>query len=201
MISKMISAQPYQKPIQFVCMMNPLSMKNLFIVLAFALVTISCNKEITELPPATQTGANTFGLKLNGAMWVPKGFAGIPDSDLLKARLLGDVLIITAQNFSSSPTETEFEIKIYGVSGTGTYLLNSNTSYPNGPGSYGYHVKRRINPLDEWITSAAQTGTVIITKLDTVAKIVSGTFEFNAENRLNAAQTIAVTEGRFDIKY
>ena len=154
-----------------------------------------------ELPPATQTGANTFGLKLNGEIWMPQGFAGIPDSDLLKARLLGDVLIITAQNFSSSPTETEFEMRIFGTTGTGTYLLNSNTSYPNGPTNYGYHVKRRVNPLDEWITSATQTGWVTITKLDTTARIVSGTFQFNAANLVNAAQTISVMEGRFDIKY
>jgi len=176
-------------------------MKNLIAACLSFILLLSCKKEVKELPPATQTGANTFGLKLNGEMWVPQGFAGIPDSDLLKARLLGNVLIVTAQNFSSSPTETEFEMKIYGVTGTGTYLLNTNTSYPNGPSSYGYHVKRRLTPLDEWITSVVQTGSVNITRLDTAAHIVSGAFRFNAENLLNAAQTISVTEGRFDIKY
>ena len=52
----------------------------------------------------------------------------------------------------------------------------------------------------EWITSAAQTGSITITKLDTVAGIVSGTFQFNAENDIDATKTITVTEGRFDIK-
>ncbi|MGQ0740160.1 MAG: DUF6252 family protein [Bacteroidota bacterium] len=176
-------------------------MKNILIATLSLAVFISCKKEVKELPPATQTGANTFGLKLNGEMWVPQGFAGIPDSDLLKARLLGNVLIITAQNFSSSPTETEFEMKVFGAAGAGTYLFSSNTSYPNGPNNYGYHVKRKLNPLDEWITSAAQTGSVNITRLDTAARIVSGTFRFNAENLVNPSQTISVTEGRFDIKY
>jgi len=176
-------------------------MKNILAACISLFLLASCKKDIKELPPATQTGANTFGLKLNGEMWVPQGFAGIPDGDLLKARLLGDVLIVTAQNFSSSPTETEFEMRIFGVTGPGTYMLNTNTSYPGGPTSYGYHVKRRVNPLDEWITSAAQTGSVTITKLDTGAHIVSGTFQFNAENLVNAAQTISVTEGRFDIRY
>lgn len=176
-------------------------MKNLFLI-ALLSCFISCKKkEIKDLPPATQTGANTFGLKLNGENWIPQGFIGIPDNDLLKARLLGDVLIITAQNFSSSPTETEFEIKLYGVTGTGTYVLNTNTAYPNGPTSYGYHVKRRITPLDEWITSAAQTGSVTITKLDTTAQIVSGSFSYQAENLRNASQTISITEGRFDCRY
>ena len=180
---------------------DPLFMKKAILGLFFISLLLSCKKkEIKELPPATQTGANTFGLKINGENWVPQGFAGIPDSDLLKARLLGTMLVITAQNFASSPTETEFEMKIYNVTGTGTYLMNTNTSYPNGPTSYGYHVKRRLTPLDEWITSAAQTGSITITKLDTTAGIVSGTFQFNAENDIDATKTIAVTEGRFDIK-
>lgn len=176
-------------------------MKNILVACLSVLALASCKKEIKELPPATQTGANTFGLKINGEMWVPKGFVGLPDNDLLKARLLGDVLIVTAQNFSSSPTETEFELRLFGVTGPGTYQLNTNATYPGGPTSYGYHVKRRVNPLDEWITSTTQTGSVVITKLDTANHIVSGTFQFNAQNIMNAAQTIAVTEGRFDIKY
>lgn len=176
-------------------------MKKTLITGLLSIILLSCKKEVTELPPATQTGANTFGLKLNGQMWVPKGFAGIPDGDLLKARLLGDVLIITAQNFSSSPTETEFEIHLTGVTGPATFQLNTNTGYPNAFTNYAYHVKRRLTPLDEWITSSFQTGSVTISKLDTAGHIVSGTFQFNAENMLDAAQTISVTEGRFDIRY
>lgn len=176
-------------------------MKNILLACVSVIALASCKKEIKELPPATQTGANTFGLKINGEMWVPQGFAGISADDLLKARKLGNILIITAQNFASSPTETEFEMKLYGITGAGTYLLNTNTNYPNGPTNYGYHVKRKLTPLDEWITSAAQNGSVTISKLDTVARIVSGTFQFNAENDMDASRTIAVTEGRFDIKY
>jgi len=176
-------------------------MKNTLFFSLLSLFIFACKKEVTELPPATQTGANTFGLKLNGEMWVPRGFAGLPDNDKLVARLLGNVLIITAQNFESSPTETEFEIRLFGVTGTGTYSLNTNTNYPGGPTSYGYHVKRRLTPLDEWITSATQTGSVNITRFDTTAQIVSGTFQFNAQNTTNPSQTIAVTEGRFDVRY
>ena len=176
-------------------------MKKALALSFLSLFFFACKKEVTELPPATQTGANTFGLKINGEMWVPKGFAGLPDNDKLVAKLLGNVLIITAQNFESSPTETEFELRIFGVTGTGTYSMNTNTTYPGGPTSYGYHVKRRFSPLDEWITSSTQTGSVTISRLDTTAQIVSGTFSFNAGNLVNAVQTIAVTEGRFDVRY
>lgn len=176
-------------------------MKRTIITCLSFILLLSCNKEIKELPEPTQTGAGTFGLKLNGTLWAPQGFAGIPDEDLLKARLLGDVLIITAQNFASSPTETQFDLHIKGITGTGTYSLNTNTGYPNDFTTYAYHVKRRLTPLDEWITSAAQTGTIIITRFDTGARIISGTFEFNAENMSDPSRTISVTEGRFDVKY
>lgn len=176
-------------------------MKKTIIACLAVLLFFSCKKDVKELPAPTQTGANTFGLKLNGTMWVPKGFAGIPDDNLLKARLLGDVLIITAQNFSSSPTETQFDIHIKGITGPGTFSLNTNTGYPNDLTTYAYHVKRRLTPLEEWITSAAQTGSVTVSKLDTSAHIVSGTFQFNAENMTDASKTISVTEGRFDLKY
>lgn len=176
-------------------------MKKTIITCLSVIFFLSCKKEVTELPAPTQTGANTFGLKLNGTLWVPQGFAGIPDEDLLKARLLGDVLIITAQNFSSSPTETQFDLHIKGITGPGTYPLNTNTGYPSDFTTYAYHVKRRLTPLDEWITSAAQTGSITITRLDTAAHIVAGTFAFNAENMADASRTITVTEGRFDIKY
>jgi Family of unknown function (DUF6252) len=192
----------YTKIHLFALYKSSIIMKKAIILCTSILFLLSCKKDkMAELPPATQTGANTFGLKINGEMWVPKGFAGIPDDDLLKARVLGTTLIITAQNFSSSPTETEYELRLVNVTGTGTYLLNTDFTYPNALVSYAYHVKRRLTPLDEWITSAAQTGSITLTRFDTTARIVSGTFQFNAENDLNAAQTISVTEGRFDIKY
>ena len=160
---------------------------------------VACNKEVEELPAATQTGANTFGAKVDGKIWVPSKFGVLPADDLLQARFNApNSLLIKAKNFASSPTETEFEIQIAGVTGTGTYLLNTNVTKPTAA-SYGYYVKRRFTPENEWITSATHTGSVTITKLDTVNKIVSGAFQFNALD-LYSTQTLSVTEGRFDIK-
>jgi hypothetical protein len=61
-------------------------------------------------------------------------------------------------------------------------------------------VRRKINPLNEWITSTQHTGTVTITKWDLTNGIVSGTFEFNAGSMDNSEGPITVTDGRFDIK-
>lgn len=174
-----------------------------YILTAVLLISLfaSCKKDVDELPPATQTGAHTFGAKVNGELWVPQGFGPIPANDKLEAMIYpnGD-LRIKAKNFASSPNETEFEIFIAAVTATGTYSLNSNVTYPTFSASYGYFVKRKFTPEDEWLTNSTTTGSVTITKLDLPNKIVSGTFQFNAASIYTPSNILSVTEGRFDIK-
>ena len=177
------------------------SMKNIAIAALAIFLFAACNKDVTELPPATQSGANTFGLKINGEMWVPKLFGPFPANDILEARFTSPTsIIINARNFASSPNETEFEINLENVTGPGTYLLNTNTPRQSATASYAYYVKRNLTPENEWMTTSAYTGSVTITKLDVVNNIVSGTFQFNAINLYNAPAPVSVTEGRFDIK-
>lgn len=176
-------------------------MKKAFFILLITLVSFSCKKKIEELPPATQTGANTFGARVDGQMWIPQRFGVINASNLLEARLLGNNFFLTAQNFASSPNESEFDIVIVGLTAPGTYTLNSNTSHPNSNFSYGYYVKRKLSPLFEYITSTTYSGTVNITRFDTTSRIVSGIFAFQAGETANTAAPINVTEGRFDVKY
>jgi hypothetical protein len=177
-------------------------MKNIFPLICCLFLLASCKKEVDELPAPSDTGANTFGLKLNGEFWVPQKFGIVPTASILEARFSGTGgLFINARNFSSSPTETEFEIYLKDVSGPGTYPLNQPTqNYPNQQASYAYYIKRRFMPLNEWITSDRFTGSVTITKFDKVAHIVSGSFEFTAGSVDGTADPITVTEGRFDVQ-
>jgi len=176
-------------------------MKNIFILFSIVFILASCKKTIDALPEPTQTGANTFGLKLNGEFWVPQKFAGI-SAPILKAQLTGpNDLMITAQNFALEPKESQFNLYVKNITGPGIYTLNQNTDiYPNSSVSYAYYVKRKINPLNEWITSSQYTGTVTITKWDLEHMIISGTFEFNAGSIDSSEQPITVTDGRFDVK-
>jgi hypothetical protein len=50
-----------------------------------------------------------------------------------------------------------------------------------------------------YMTSSMHTGKVQFTRIDTINRIVSGTFEFSAIDK-NTGKTIKVTDGRFDIK-
>lgn len=174
-------------------------MKRILIALLPLMALISCKKDVTELPAATQTGANTFGAKVNGNLWAPQGFGSLPANDILEARMSGHDIVINARNFASSPNETEFQLTIFNVTAPGVYPLNTNVTHPNGTSSYGYYVKRNITPQDEWVTSATQTGSVTISKIDDVNRVVSGTFQFNAGSLYNTG-VLTVTEGRFDVK-
>lgn len=177
-----------------------ISMKKLFIVLGVIFFAAACKKDVSELPPATQTGADTFGAKVDGELWVPSGFGIIPTADILDAHFApGKDLYINARNFSRSPVETEFEFFIKGVNAPGTYTLNQSKS--GNTNSYAYYVKRNVTPLNEWSTNASYTGTVNISQVDTVNRFVSGTFAFTAINAYNTPQVLTVTEGRFDVKY
>lgn len=176
-------------------------MKSLFAPIIALLLLAACKKKIEELPPATQNGANTFGAMVNGQMWIPQRFGPFNADNILEARMLGNNFFITAQNFASSPNETEFDIRIIGLTGTGVYPLNSNTVHPASYLSYGYYVKRKLSPLNEWITSSTYTGSVSITRYDTTARIVSGTFAFTAGEINNSAAPLQVSDGRFDLRY
>ncbi len=176
-------------------------MKKIVTVCLAGFLLVSCKKEVSELPPATQTGANTFGAKVNGVFWIPRGFGPIPASDKLEVRVLGGTdMYINAMDISSSPTETEFEISVKGITGPGTYLLNTTVGYPSSASNYAYYVKRILTPKEEWMTTSIQTGSVTITKFDLTNKIVSGTFQFNMSDIYDASRTISVTDGRFDIR-
>ena len=174
-------------------------MKKILLAFLPLILLISCNKD-SELPPVTENGNGTFGAKVDGVAWAPKGFGPFPANDILEARMSGTTITINARNFASSPNETEFQLTIFNVTAPGIYPLNTDVSHPNGAASYGYYVKRRYTPENEWITNSTYTGHVTITKIDMVNRIVAGTFEFNAINMYNAPQPLVVTEGRFDVK-
>ena len=173
---------------------------HIFCFVIISLILFSCKKEVSELPAATESGANTFGCKIDGSLWVPAGFGVAPTAPKLEARIVGTELYINARNFSSSPTESEFEIYIKNLIGPGNYTLSTGSSHPDYSNNYAYYVHRKVNPDNEWVTTSPYTGTLTITKVDSVNHFVSGTFDFQAINLYNTPQPINVTEGRFDVK-
>lgn len=176
-------------------------MKNVLLLAVALIVFISCGRQITALPQTTQAGTNTFGAKINGSLWGPAKFGVVQTAPILAARFAADnSVVITARNFSSSPTETEMEICLKNIQKTGMIYLNQSTAVsPNETASYGYFVRRKIRPVEEWITNNQLGGWVNVTRYDPESRVIAGTFEFQAANILGGSAPITVTEGRFDV--
>lgn len=177
-------------------------MKNFILLSILVAGLAACSKKVEELPPATTTGANTFGASVKGALWTPRGKGIIPTAPILEANFAGNnSYIINARNFGSTPNESEIELFLYNVTAPGTYALNTSTSSGvNAIASYGLYIERKVSPIGNWITDPQHTGSITVTRLDPVAKIISGTFYFTGKDIMGTAGPVTVTEGRFDVK-
>ena len=178
-------------------------MKTLCFIIALFMVTLlSCKKQpvdqLSLLPPATQTGANTFGCLVNGKAFLPRS---------------GSSLIVR-KNFACTYSYTE-----------NGYVFNVGASRDLGGGSSDdvgiatdslkigegetLSLTKYFTPgqafgaydlnLSSYTTNANTTGQLTITHLDTVKHIVSGIFQFKAVSK--GGDTVKVTNGRFDVHY
>jgi hypothetical protein len=172
-------------------------------LLPLVLLNIQCKKKNAEpdLPPVTQSGANTFGCRINGKVFVPKVNAGG-----YSQRLMSDYLPnspgntysfgVSAYNNSEIPnviigfssTSTILETgKIYQLQATSSQSGFVTTYYEQTGGQGNFRV---VAPL---------TGQLTILKIDLVAKIISGAFFFDATN--DKGEKVEIKDGRFDVKY
>ena len=175
-------------------------MKKLIILFITTIFLACCNKDetptptptpVSQLPPATQTGANTFGCLLDGEVFKP----GLTNNSYNCFYQLVDgeyYFLVTANNTKNNITKGIFvgtekktisqgqTLNLYQrISGNawGTYFLNSNPH----------------------TTSDLETGELKITKLDFVNNIVSGTFWYDVKDSQNVVHQIR--DGRFDMQF
>ncbi len=174
-------------------------MKNLlFLLLAF--FTLSCcNKdddkpktELEKLPPATQTGANTFGCLLDGQAFIPSG--GINPLDCVYQFVNGGYYFALQGN-KRNQNNTLVGISV-GTQNLQIYqnqtLRLSNNEMGNASGGYFYGASWNY-------TSSVNDGELKITKLDTQNQILSGTLWFDVKDQNGVIHEIR--EGRFDMQY
>ncbi|TAE43334.1 MAG: hypothetical protein EAZ51_01875 [Sphingobacteriales bacterium] len=174
--------------------MKPL--KNILVLFcSLLMLAASCKKEksknpIDDLPPATQTGANTFGCLINGEIWKPKG--GLLDRTLdlsYDPGYMGGTFNVLANRLISQGVKESITIGSYNIKSTGSYVISEDKViiyYSNSKCTYLGSEKDNV-----------QTGTLTISRLDLQAKIISGTFNFKLEK--TGCPTIIATEGRFDL--
>ena len=168
-------------------------MKNLKAVLLALLIlslNLSCKKD--SMPPKpTQTGANTMYAKVNGKPWQKKAcWSCISGGGALDAVYEDGTLkfFVTGQN---NDQKIVISVGVKELKSIGTYPLSNKDL------NFGYITTENFR----YFTSNNSLGIIKITKIDLANKIISGTFEFTAEDENNSANTIKVTDGWFDIVY
>ena len=172
----------------------------------FCLATMACDKDKhgPDLPPITTTGANTFGCRINGKVWVPskrpKGdLPQIEGGIVTRYDSIGpeknwyDLLI-----FAYREDLTGFQIFLRRINSIGQYqLFFTPSEFPSCvdcSNSYGYY----YTSVSDYKSLPIVESSVNLTQYDTINKIFSGNFSFVALNK-NGGDSIFVTDGRFDI--
>lgn len=146
-----------------------------------------CNKKdvVLPLPAETQTGANTFGCKINGIIYTPRG-SGNCYKFLIQYYKSDSLLAINTNNGCISG----LSIFLKGV-----YETKDYTIFAPAFNSFYYNTNEtNCNRFDR--TNSLQTGTITITRFDLTAKIVSG--RFNGVLKQIGCPDVKITEGRFD---
>jgi hypothetical protein len=161
----------------------------LFLALTALLLAAGCKKDSPDdgLPATTQEGRNTFGCLVDGQAFGPKPPMGINSSsrDPLEASIYRTDILVSAKG------DGYMDFALRNAFRPGTY--------PVGEISAGNYASYRVSAGD-YNTDTAHPGTVTLTRIDTVARIAAGTFEFTAFD-YRTDKTVQVTQGRFDVKF
>ena len=166
------------------------------LVLLFTIV--SCNKDddkpsnpVDQLPPATQTGAGTFGCLVNGVPYIDNSgffncFYQFVDGEYYFGIQAEDKISnIVLMGLGSNASNIELNTSI-----------NLNQDEPQN----FYGGINLVNLGGTIKTSDSADGNIKFTKLDFQNSIVSATFEFTVTDP-NTGVIYEITQGRFDAKF
>ena len=177
----------------------------LIAIMAIVLISTGCFKTYTPQPPdnpyglpnATKDGADIFAFRANGSSYI--GQLTFGSGVAIRGGIQNDTLDASCEIFTSSIASDE--ILILGIN-INKNLVQGNTYNLNDTSIAD------ISCISDSICSGvpsslldlrAASGIVTLTKLDTIKKIISGTFNCNIP--VPNCDTLFITDGRFDIQY
>jgi hypothetical protein len=185
-------------------------MKALLITFLFAILS-SCSKDdtksdpVAKLPPETQIGANTFGVTINGKVYIPRDPTGVSVGPTPRGMILWG-----ASDFSwyeleikdgASAVGFNMIIHMHPLTSVGQMILyqsNFQSRIDSVPFSHIY-----FKIWDSTISNYEYYGSIEnecylnITRLD--SGILSGNFNGKFVRYDNPNDFITITDGRFDI--
>lgn len=168
-----------------------------------------CEREpvpVFTLPPATESGANTFGFLLDGRVW--RNYGWLPytksESDNLKASYSPHN---SSRNFSLATGQIgrdsyeSFYLTLDSLRSIGTYRASTRRVGTAVRAERGFIFNNEDTKSVYSYVPSGSTATTTITKLDTVQHIIAGTFFGTLRSLGDTTKTISITAGRFDVKY
>ena len=166
-----------------------------------------------QLPPATAVGANTLGFQVDGRVWTTYGqtcvFSGPCRDNTLSARVdrgPGGLLRLLVSTQLTTPQYAEdFLLQVDSVQGPGSYRCAPRFTGLISPVPTGFALQDNKTtggtPTQRLALSTAATGRIMLTQVDTVRRVMAGTFEGQLRQTGAPHATRELTQGRFDIRY
>ncbi len=192
-----------------------------YVCLFFSLAVLinSCKKDDTgvtlSLPAKTQSGQHTFGFRLNSAVWTNYGKVCFPFAGGCRENLNGRYypsdgdISITADKvlYKNNVWNTQENIGLSlstNFRGAGTYSTLTKDTI-----GVAYSFSEIRQPDKTYFLSASNpVFTIVITKIDSVSKTMSGEFSGKLFRRISeesfvtsTTDSIVISDGRFDIRF
>lgn len=171
------------------------------ILVSCIFILSACRRD--ELPEPTQTGAGTIGCLINGKVFKPRGsvFGGPRKNCFYEQRNNGYYFGLSAKDDHENP------LRSFSIATDSLPVVEGQTialQTPDTKGSAWAEVS--LSPYtdnsityDKYTTTASVRGELVVSKLDSIRRVVSGTFWFDAIDR-NGTK-VQVRDGRFDMQY
>ena len=181
-------------------------MKKLPALALAALLLPACEKDTVGpdgLVKATQEGKNTGDFLLNGTAYGPgrsDARPGVPVSAYRSSVNKKKITLFFNRLYNQD--ETGLNIVLSDITHTGLVTISDGVSPAviSGNKSYILYSISQPSPARYFLTGPTALGRVEITRYDTVARIISGTFEAHLRE-YNGPDTLHITKGRFDCTF
>lgn len=178
--------------------MRILSINTLLFILALGLLTgclFTDDLDSDGLPKETQTGQNTFGMLVDGRTWRTSTINVLTNSVYAFYKPSRQFLYISAIDRS----DEEISLFIKGVKTNGTYKISpyDESLFPVCADSTRLEIVDSCDEAFKLVNNS--TSLIEISRLDTLERIVSGTFNLDLTN--DQGETVIISKGRFDISY
>jgi len=178
-------------------------------ILIILIILSSCktsddqNDFIPTLPLVTQTGENTFGCYIDGTLLTPRDGTGTlygPDKamDFIAGPSATNIYYyeLIAHDYKSI-FNNRIDIHFVNLmeNESQIFLIKSANCQYGLDANHSINIRCKYN--NNWYCSINNSGVLSILKFNN--QIISGTFEFTAQNINNSNDIIEITDGRFDI--